>query len=128
MSNFKDVLLSIISSSDSVNEFRTKTNAIINLINNLPPEKLPAVIVSDTPPTDTENWMWYDTTVNVLKTLQGGNWYPFHEVYTYEMKFYKNSISADKNIPPGYNAMSVSPTIQEGVTVTVSEGSVWRIQ
>lgn len=124
----KDVLLTMIQSSDSVNEFRTKTNAIINLLNTTSMTKLPPVCVADTPPTDVEQWLWYNTTNQTLMTLQNGNWFPFHEVYAYEMKFYKSAITADKTIPTGYNAMSVSPVVEEGVTVTVATGSTWRIQ
>ena len=124
----KDVLLNLVESADTVNEFRTKTNAIINLLNTTSMEKLPPVYVSDTPPTETEQWMWYRTTDQTLMTKQSDGWYPFHEVYAYEMKFYKKSISQDKTIPTGFNAMSVSPVVEQGVTVRVSEGSTWRIQ
>lgn len=124
----KDVMLNIIQSSDSVNEFRTKTNAIINLLNTTAVEKLPPVYISDVAPSDSPYWLWYNTTTKTLMSLSNGSWFPFHEVYVYEMKFYKQAITADKTIPVGFNAMSVNPTIVDGVTVTVGAGSVWRIQ
>lgn len=37
------------------------------------------------------------------------------------------TVSADYTIPSGSNAMSVSPTVASGVTVTVSSGSTWVI-
>lgn len=37
------------------------------------------------------------------------------------------TIVRDQIIPVGKNALSVEPTIAEGVTVTVSEGSVWTV-
>jgi hypothetical protein len=44
--------------------------------------------------------------------------------------FYENgqNVSADYTIPLGSNAMSAGPiTIDAGVTVTLSNGSVWSI-
>lgn len=40
---------------------------------------------------------------------------------------FRSHIVRDQVVPIGKNAISVEPTIEDGVTVTVSEGSVWSI-
>lgn len=40
---------------------------------------------------------------------------------------FDKSISSDIIIESDNNALSVSPTVEDGVTVTVSEGSVWVV-
>ena len=37
------------------------------------------------------------------------------------------TIVRDQTVPAGKNAISVEPTVADGVTVTVSDGSVWSI-
>jgi hypothetical protein len=49
-------------------------------------------------------------------------------VGTQGMVFVSNTISADTDIPEGFNAHSPGPiTIESGVTVTIPDGSVWTI-
>jgi len=55
-----------------------------------------------------------------------GNWE--NDDYTDPIKLNEQLISANFTIPVGYNGLSAGPvTIDDGVTVTVSDGSAWSI-
>lgn len=41
--------------------------------------------------------------------------------------FYEKEVTENTIIPSNYNALSISPKINQGVTVTVSEGSTWAV-
>lgn len=122
-----EVLLALVKGSDTVNDWRNKTNAIIDFLNKTPISQLPQVVIADEPPFNQNGWLWFNTVDMTLMTKLGGAWFPFHQVYAYEMKFYKQDITKNKLIPAGYNAMSVSPKIADGIIVQVSEDSIWKI-
>lgn len=123
----QDVLLAVVNGQDTVNDWRNKTNAIIDFINKTPLESMPAILFSDQEPANHQYMLWFDTSDMNLLTWYEGAWRPFHQVYSYEMKFYKKTITTDRVIPQGFNALAVSPEIVEGVTVTVEEGSTFRV-
>lgn len=122
-----DVLLAVVNGHDTVNDWRNKTNAIIDFINKTPLESMPAILFSPDEPINQQYMLWFDTSDNNLLTWHENAWRPFHQVYSYEMKFYKKVINNNKIIPQGFNALAVSPEIAEGVTVEIEEGSVLRI-
>lgn len=122
-----DVMMAYVNGSDTVNDWRNKTNAVIHFLNTQRPEHKPAVVFSDTPPLNTEFKLWFNTYNMTLMTWFSESWRPFHQVYAYEMKFYQRTINNNKVVPQGFNALAVSPTISDGVTVEIEEGSVLRI-
>lgn len=122
-----DVLLAIVNGSDTVNDWRNKTNAIIDFINKTPLKSLPSILFSEIPPLNQDYMLWFDTKNMNLMTWFNDSWVQFHQVYTYEIKFYQKVINNNKVIPQGFNALAVSPTVAEGVVVEISEGSVLRI-
>ena len=123
----KDVLLAYVNGSDTVNDWRNKTNALIHYINTMKPSDAPSIPFSDVVPSNESCRLWFDTSTMTLMTWFEGAWRQFHHVYAYELKFYQKSIKNNKTIPIGFNAVAVSPTVEPGVTIEVSEGSVMRI-
>lgn len=122
-----DVLLAYVNGSDTVNDWRNKTNALIHFINKQKAVDLPTISFGETPPPNKNYNLWFDTKNMVLMTWFNNAWRQFHHVYTYEIKFYQKSITNNKIVPQGFNALAVSPTIEDGVTVTVTENSILRI-
>lgn len=122
-----DVLLAYVNGSDTVNDWRNKTNALIHYINNLKSEDKPTIPFGDDPPSNKNYRLWFDTSTMTLMTWFGCAWRQFHHVYAYELKFYQKSIRNNKTIPIGFNAVAVSPTVEPGVSIEVSEGSILRI-
>ena len=56
----------------------------------------------------------------------GTDWAP--DAYTDPIKLNGNTISANFDIPTGYNGLTAGPvTIADGVTVTIADGSAWSI-
>lgn len=123
----QDVLLAYVNGTDTVNDWRNKTNAIIHFLNTQKVESLPAIPFSENPPSNTRFRLWFNTKTMTLMTWFNEAWRQFHHVYTYEVKFYQKTISSSKVVPVGFNGVAVSPTIEDGVILEISEGSVLRI-
>ena len=122
-----DVLLAIVNGSDTVNDWRNKTNAIIDYLNKTPTQQLPSILFASEPPLDDSYLMWFDTTNMTLMTKFSGEWRQFHQVYAHEVKLYQKVINSNKTIPAGYNALAVSPTVAEGVILEITEGSILKV-
>ncbi len=125
--SIQDVLLAYVNGTDTVNDWRNKTNAIIHFLNTQKVESLPAIPFSEFPPRNSSFRLWFNTKTMTLMTWFNEAWRPFHSVYTYEVKFYQKTISNNKKVPTGFNGIAVSPKIEEGVVVEIAEGSVLRI-
>jgi hypothetical protein len=101
-----------------------------------------SVVISDTVPAGgNEGDLWLDSTDGTLyvyyEDVDGSQWIQVQANSAggeggadidSPIQLNINTVSADYNIPDGYNGVSAGPiTIADGVTVTVPAGSAWSI-
>lgn len=121
--------LEYIESTDTVNMWMQKLNALVDYINNTSGAKL--IIKSNTRPVSDLFFgkLWYDTGNNVLNVFDDsvGEFISWNTFFVPEMKFLQKTIANNYIIPSTKHAISVSPLINSGVTVTVSNTSIFAI-
>ena len=93
---------------------------------------LPTGTTGDRDATPQAGWTRFNTTLGKTETYTGTRWITGGGATGggVDDVFYENSptVSSDYTITTGKNAMSAGPiTINNGITVTVPNGSVWTI-
>lgn len=69
----------------------------------------------------------YNTLLNQVETWNGSTWIALG-VTAGAFYLNNNTVAANYTIPANQNALSAGPvTINDGITVTISDGSVWTI-
>lgn len=69
----------------------------------------------------------FNTTLNITEVWNGSAWFPAGPAANV---FFSNgtTVSANYTIPANQNAFSAGPiTINDGITVSISDGSTWTI-
>lgn len=114
---------------DTINTWIQKLNALVDYLNSAPGSRL--IIKSATKPNVDLFFgkMWFDTSSNTLKiyddTVQ--DFIDWNRFFVPELKFLQKTISNDYIIPADKHAVAVSPEINSGVTVTISDGSILAV-
>lgn len=114
---------------DTINTWIQKLNALVDYLNSAPESRL--IIKSATKPNVDLFFgkLWFDTSSNTLKiyddTVQG--FIDWNRFFVPELKFLQKTISNDYIIPADKHAVAVSPEINSGVTVTISDGSILAV-
>jgi len=118
-----------INQTDTVNVWMQKLNSLVDYVNNTTGTKL--IVKSNTRPTSDLFFgkLWYDTTNSTLNVFDNaiGEFVSWNTFFVPEMKFTQKVIANNYIIPSNKNAISVSPIINTGVTVTVSNTSILAI-
>lgn len=114
---------------DTINTWIQKLNALVDYLNTAPGSRL--IIKSATKPNVDLFFgkLWFDTSSNTLKiyddTVQ--DFIDWNRFFVPELKFLQKTISNDYIIPADKHAVAVSPEINSGVTVTISDGSILAV-
>lgn len=114
---------------DTINTWIQKLNALVDYLNSAPGSRL--IIKSATKPNVDLFFgkLWFDTSSNTLKiyddTVQ--DFIDWNRFFVPELKFLQKTISNDYIIPADKHAVAVSPEINSGVTVTISDGSILAV-
>lgn len=114
---------------DTINTWIQKLNALVDYLNSAPGSRL--IIKSATKPNVDLFFgkMWFDDISNTLKiyddTVQ--DFVDWNKFFVPELKFLQKTISNDYIIPADKHAVAVSPEINSGVTVTISDGSILAV-
>lgn len=114
---------------DTINTWIQKLNALVDYLNSAPGSRL--IIKSATKPNVDLFFgkLWFDTSSNTLKiyddTVQ--DFVDWNKFFVPELKFLQKTISNDYIIPADKHAVAVSPEINSGVTVTISDGSILAV-
>lgn len=116
------ITLSLVHCGDTVNTWRAKINAIIDMVNGRDTH-LSSVHYGATPPSSVDFGLWYNTEEDRLYAWNGQFWVLFHNHYVSEVRLFEKVITTDKFISPNFNGIAVSPTIAHGVTVEIADGS-----
>jgi len=120
--------------SDATGQLNLEASTgIINLGSNTGAAIVPKGTTAQRPATPVEGSLRYNTTTSALEVYKSGTWGSVGGGATgggQNAAFYLNdtTISVNYTVPTGQNAMTAGPvTINDGVTVTVSDGSAWTI-
>ena len=114
---------------DTINTWIQKLNALVDYLNSAPGSRL--IIKSNIKPNVDLFFgkLWFDTNTNTLKiyddTVQ--DFIDWNRFFVPELKFLQKTISTDYIIPADKHAVAVSPEINSGVTVTISDGSILAV-
>lgn len=111
---------------DTVNVWLQKLNALVDYLNNLRVEGL--IVRDSVEPTENLFFgkLWFNTDTNTLMIFDdiSSSWIDWNRFFVPAMKFMQKSITQNYVVPSTKHAITVSPTIESGVTVTVSSGSI----
>jgi hypothetical protein len=109
------------------------TAGVVTAGNNIGAFIIPAGTTAQRPASPTNGMIRYNTTTSSVEVYKAGTWGSVGGGATgggQNAAFYLNdtTISVNYTVPTGQNAMTAGPvTINDGVTVTVSDGSAWTI-
>lgn len=109
------------------------TAGVVTAGNNIGAFVIPAGTTAQRPASPTNGMIRYNTTTSSVEVYKSGTWGSVGGGATgggQNAAFYLNdtTISVNYTVPTGQNAMTAGPvTINDGITVTVSDGSAWTI-
>lgn len=109
------------------------TAGVVTAGNNIGAFIIPAGTTAQRPASPTNGMIRYNTTTSSIELYKAGIWGSVGGGATgggQNAAFYLNdtTISVNYTVPTGQNAMTAGPvTINDGITVTVSDGSAWTI-
>lgn len=115
--------------NDTVNTWVQKLNALVDFLNSTPESRL--IIKSATKPSANLFFgkMWFDTTSNTLNVYDDTthDFIEWNKFFVPELKFLQKTISTNYTVPADKHAVTASPAINSGVTVTVLSGSILAV-